>query len=117
MMRVSIDDMAKSVADEVHRRTSLLVGYSAKMDDVGQRVLFTFKLGAKYIYDTASYEELKRPPGWQPIFDRLVDVACKGNVSRESRGEPEIPIVIDQRGKRHLRLVAETGYIGSRFGT
>lgn len=115
MMRVSIDELAKSVADEAHRRTGLLVGYDAKMDDIGQRVLFTFKPGSKYIYDSASYDELRRPPGWQPIYDRLVSAVCEGNVRRENRGEPEIPIVIDQRGKRHFRMVAETGYIG--FGS
>lgn len=114
MMRVSIDELAKSVADEAHRRTGLLIGYDATMDDVGQRVLFTFVRDGKYVYENASYEELKRPPGWQPIFDRLVGVVCEGNVRRENRGEPEIPIVIDQRGKRHFRMVAETGYLGLR---
>lgn len=112
MKTVSLDELAKSVADEVHKKTGLIVGYDAKFDKVGQRILFTFKPGTKYVYDTVSYEEMRRPPGWQPIYERLVQLVCEGGVRRGNHGEPEIPIVVDQSGKRHFRMVAETGYIG-----
>lgn len=116
-----LDLLSQSVAQEVFRETGIRCGHIARMDKIGQRAIFAFKLLANYSHQCVAYDELSRAHSWQGIYDALVrrvledtaPWALARKLALQAQGEtpPEIPIVIDQQGRRHHRLVAETGYI------
>lgn len=116
-----LDVLSQSVAQEVYRETGIRCGHIARMDTIGQRAIFAFKLLANYSHQAVSYDDLSRAHSWQGIYEGMVRQtladtapwALAKKLAMQIAGEtpPEIPIVIDQKGRRHHRLVAETGYI------
>ncbi len=117
----ALDLLSTSVAEEVFRETGIRCGHIGRLDDVGQRAIFAFKLLANYSHQVVSYDELSRAHSWQGIYDAMVRRALEETapwalarkLAMQKAGEtpPEIPIVIDQQGRRHHRMFAETGYI------
>lgn len=125
------EQLARSVADEVHTETRKPCGYYAKVEERSGRVNFTFKVGVtdeeiRYSTPSLTMFELKsNVTSWQPIFEQLVrsvlkDVSPLGYAQRLARmneGEPEVPVFIDQQGKRHYTMKAETGYLEGILGS
>lgn len=119
-----LDALAKSVAEEVHRRTGKLVGHIAVKDKKGPRIVFTFKVDQIFAHGQASTDDLKKAMSWQGIYEGLVEhvlkqtapwaLAKKAEILKAGgEVEPEVPPIIDQQGRRHHRLMAETGFIGA----
>ena len=119
-----LDEFSNSVAAEVAAETGMLVGHIAKYDPVGKRYIFTFKVGLdKYSYPAVKASDMHAANSFQGIFDALVkqvltDTSPETLLKKKQMLGAGIPIVdvapvIDQQGKRHFRMKAETGLITS----
>lgn len=119
-----LDELSKSVAAEVASETGMLVGHIAKYDIVGKRYIFTFKVGLdKYSYPAVSADTLHSANSFQKVFEALVrqvleDTSPETLLKKKQMLSAGIPIidvapVVDQKGKRHFRMKAETGLLSS----
>lgn len=127
----AVEMLAKSVADEVHTEAGAPCGYYAKVCENKRQVEFTFRVGLcdpfKYSFPVEGIDDLKSSTiSWQPIFEKIVRFVLKetsplGYAQRIARQKdtstpPEIPVYVDQQGRRHLTLKAETGILDRVFG-
>lgn len=123
--QAGLDMLAESVARQIHLDTGMQCGHIARIDEVGQRALFAFKLLANMSHQEVPLAKLEAAHSWQGIFERLVSQALEDTapwalarkVALQKAGEfqPEIAPAIDQQGRRHFRMFAEGGkYISSK---
>ena len=114
-----LDTFAKSVADTMHQRSGKRIGYYAKPDARSNRVTFTFKAGEMSAHCTLQADDLSKANSWQGLADGMVAHALSHidpKISFAPTIGPEIPVFIDQAGRRHHTLKAETGLLGLRIG-
>lgn len=114
-----LDMLSESVAKQIHLDTGMQCGHMVRIDEIGQRALFAFKVLANMSHQEVSLEKLKAAHSWQGIFEVLVRQALEDTapwalarkVALRKAGEfqPEIAPVIDQQGRRHHRMFAEGG--------
>lgn len=119
-----LDEFSNTVAAEVASQTGMMVGHIAQYDLVGKRYIFTFKVGLdKYSYPAIKASDMHAANSLQGIFEALVkqvltDTSPETLLKKKQMLSAGIPIVdvapvIDQKGKRHFRMKAETGLISS----
>lgn len=121
------DKFAQGVAHEVWKETGVLVGWHAKINTPFRRVEFSFRYGAdKWSFPVETFEVIFNSIALQPVFDAMImrvlkDTCPWGWAQRQNRiknahNEPEIPIFVDQQGRRHHTLKAETFIMGAKAG-
>ena len=115
-----LDHLGQSAAHEVHRRTGRRCGYIATHDAIeAQRAIFVFEIGRNRAHATVGYERLKNVFEHSRIVEFLIDAAIvqtgTNSVAKRQwelkRGcaAPEIEPWLDQRQRRHHRLMGQ-GY-------
>lgn len=113
-----LDQFAAGIAQTIHQRTQKKVGYAAKYDKRSNRVTFTFKANELSAHCTVEMVELSKAHSWQALGDSMVAKALSHldpiTVFAPTH-EPEVPVFIDQAGKRHFTLKADTGRLGLAF--
>lgn len=124
-----LNDWAKAAADEVSVRTGMQCGYDASYGFGGQQVIFTTKVGAVMTNTVAQIADLKACGGHSVVIDNLVhnalEQAAPWAVAKKlddrklalalgGSQQPEVKPFIDPQGRRHHRLICETGVIGAK---
>jgi len=114
-----IDMLAQSVAKQVHADTGMQCGYIARIEEVGQRALFAFKVLAAFSHQEVSLVDLSKPHSWQRIYEAMIRQALEDTapwalarklaLQKAGTWAPEIAPSIDQQGNRHFRMFCETG--------
>lgn len=122
--QAAIDMLAQSVAHQVHIESGSLCGYGAKIDKVGRRVIFVFRVLAVSATQEVPIADLEHAHSWQEIYEALVAKAIEqtspaAHARRQAQiasidrtwgsHPPEIAPAIDMQGRRHHRLLAEGG--------
>lgn len=123
----ALNAFAQGIADEVWRATGQKeqVGFAAREKPNLLRVEFSFAIGQKYSFPIFSIEQMKSAVDWGELSEEAVrkvlrDIAPAALARRiyensiRKEFQPEVPIFIDQAGRRHHTLKAETGFLSSR---
>lgn len=122
--QAAVDMLAQSVAQQVRIETGIDCGYGAKIDTIGRRVIFVFRVLAVSSVQEVTIADLTRAHSWQAIYEALLakaieetspEVHAKRMAARAAMDRawgshpPEIAPAIDATGRRHHRLFAEGG--------
>lgn len=103
----ALDLFGQGVAKTLHEKTELLVGFTSVVSYF--EVKFSFKVGAGEIRQVrVPLSVLEKSLSWQPIHDKLVEAVMA--MTEPERGPG---YTVDEFGRRHFRLKADTGFINS----
>ena len=119
MKQEILDTFAQGIADTIYKRIGRKVGYAAKWDDKADRVVFTFKANELSAHCTIPMGDLSRAHSWQGLADMMTAKALDHLDPQTVFAptiEPEVPVFIDQQGKRHFTMKADTGRFGLLMG-
>lgn len=122
--QAGVDMLAQGVARQVHLDTGINCGWGGKIDRIGKRIIFVYRLLASNSVQEVLIADLERAHSWQSIFEAMVKKALEDNapwalakklaIKAENErlwgsSPPDIAPSIDEQGRRHHRMFCETG--------
>lgn len=93
----------EGIAQALHIKTGELVGFGVSAS--WREAHFHFKVGeAERVTARVPFDDLERAHAWQGLADGIIDFVLQRSGPQGAR-----PFVLDESGRRHFHLRAETG--------